>query len=173
MAILLGAVYATASYGQIPEWNKINIIPKPKVAAAGEGYFSLKPNTGIFASPAFLPVARLFIQQAGLAQSAQSLKGGNATMGNISFIKASRKTFYSPAAYMLEITSAKVTITAGTDTGALNGMYSLLQLLFLQAEKGTIPCALIVDQPRFSYRGIHLDVSRHFAIPPRSNVSWT
>jgi hexosaminidase len=158
---LLSAVFATASFGQSSERGRINIIPKPSAVTVNEGAFRVQPGTGVFASAAFQPVGRLFIQQAGLTQKPQLLKGV-APAGCISFVKAPRNAFPSPAAYRLEITQGKVTVTAGTDTGALNGMYSLLQLLLLQPERGALPCAVIADQPRFPYRGIHLDVSRHF-----------
>ncbi|WP_298739276.1 family 20 glycosylhydrolase [uncultured Chitinophaga sp.] len=161
-ALLLGTVCCNISYGQSTQKNGINIIPKPSQVTAGEGYFLLKPGTAIFASPVFQSAGRLFIQQAGLTQKLQTLKSSTTPAGSISIVKAARNAFPSPAAYRLEITSGKVTITAGSDTGALNGVYSLLQLLLLQPEKGMLPCALINDQPRFSYRGIHLDVSRHF-----------
>lgn len=162
MAWLLLAGYAAASYGQSSEKHRINIIPKPSQVTENEGNFRLKPGTGVFASPAFQHVGRLFIQEAKLMQKAQVLKGKTTAAGSISFVKAARNAFPSPAAYRLEITPDKVIIIASTDTGALNGMYSLLQLLLLQPEKGALPCAVINDQPRFSYRGMHLDVSRHF-----------
>src|SRR6202012_3876419 len=40
----------------------------------------------------------------------------------------------------------------------------LLQIIHLDArrEYATIPCAAIKDEPRFAYRGMHLDVARHF-----------
>lgn len=162
MAWLLLAGYAAASYGQSSEKHSINIIPKPSQVTENEGNFRLKPGTGVFASPAFLHVGRLFIREGKLTQKAQVLKSKPAAAGSISFVQAARNAFPSPAAYRLEIKPDKVIISASTDTGALNGMYSLLQLLLLQPEKGTLPCAVINDQPRFSYRGMHLDVSRHF-----------
>lgn len=43
------------------------------------------------------------------------------------------------------------------------GLQSLKQLLFNKTEKGFIvPCVHIIDYPRYFYRGMHLDVARHF-----------
>ncbi|HEY0609692.1 MAG TPA: family 20 glycosylhydrolase [Chitinophaga sp.] len=159
---LLAAAYAATSYGQSSQVGKINIIPKPGIILPLDGHFTLNSRTGIFANATFLPVARLFIQQAGLTQKAQLLKGDTAARGTISFIQDTDSSFSLSGTYILSISASGVTITANNKTGALNGMYSLLQLLLLQPEKGTIPRAIIYDQPRFSYRGIHLDVSRHF-----------
>lgn len=68
----------------------------------------------------------------------------------------------SAEGYRLTITPTQVTII-GKDAGLFYGLQSLLQLFPL--EKTTIiklPCVEIEDQPRFGYRGMMLDVSRHF-----------
>ena len=64
--------------------------------------------------------------------------------------------------YRLTITPKQITI-AGNGPGLFYGVQSLIQLLPVQkASTVNIPCATIIDSPRFSYRGMHLDVSRHF-----------
>lgn len=60
--------------------------------------------------------------------------------------------------YRLEINSSGVMLTARTEAGLFYGKQTLLQLLTPQG----LPCVKIVDSPRFPYRGLHLDVSRHF-----------
>lgn len=44
----------------------------------------------------------------------------------------------------------------------LSGLYTLIQIGLLQEQPQYIPQVTIDDSPRFSYRGLHLDVSRHF-----------
>ena len=64
--------------------------------------------------------------------------------------------------YSLAITPQKITIT-GKGAGLFYGVQSLIQLLPLDmAATAKIPCAQIDDYPRFGYRGLMLDVSRHF-----------
>lgn len=63
-----------------------------------------------------------------------------------------------PEAYQLEVNRNGVTVTAGTSTGLFYGLQSLLQLITPQG----IPYISIQDEPRFGYRGMHLDVSRNF-----------
>ena len=63
-------------------------------------------------------------------------------------------------AYRLDITSKGVSITAGSNAGLFYGIQTLLQLTDQQT--GSTAAAVIEDAPRFPYRGIMLDVSRHF-----------
>ncbi len=66
-------------------------------------------------------------------------------------------------AYHLSITPKKIKIT-GKDAGLFYGVQSVIQLLADAKSNGTfaVNCAEIEDYPRFKYRGMHLDVSRHF-----------
>lgn len=60
--------------------------------------------------------------------------------------------------YVLNVTKAGISIKAATDTGLFYGMQTVKQL----TDSNGVRCAKITDYPRFEYRGIHLDVSRHF-----------
>ncbi|MEK7724146.1 MAG: family 20 glycosylhydrolase, partial [Acidobacteriota bacterium] len=66
--------------------------------------------------------------------------------------------------YSLYVTKDTIKIGARGDAGMFYGLQSFLQLLPAKIEKGKakIPAVEILDQPRFKYRGMHLDVSRHF-----------
>lgn len=70
----------------------------------------------------------------------------------------SSSTNINPEGYELTVTESKINLKAPTEAGLFYGKQTLRQLLTPQG----IPCVKITDQPRFSYRGIHLDVSRHF-----------
>ncbi|XAZ81955.1 beta-N-acetylhexosaminidase (plasmid) [Fibrella sp. ES10-3-2-2] len=73
-------------------------------------------------------------------------------------------------AYTLAVRPVGIIITASQPEGFFYGMQSLLQLMPTEVfssrpiagVRWAVPCGLINDQPRFSYRGLHLDVSRHF-----------
>jgi len=65
--------------------------------------------------------------------------------------------------YQLKVNQNTITITAGSDTAAFYGIQSLIQLLpITKSSELVIPAVEITDYPRFGYRGMHLDVSRHF-----------
>ena len=65
--------------------------------------------------------------------------------------------------YQLTITQNMVSISAPTSEGIFQGIQTLLQLINFKKSKAVhIPCLEISDKPRYSWRGMHLDVSRHF-----------
>ncbi len=70
-------------------------------------------------------------------------------------------------AYHLEINPSKIEIRAQTAAGMFYGVQTLRQLLLMSAPRSSatgwqLPALRIEDEPRFSYRGLHLDVARHF-----------
>lgn len=91
---------------------------------------------------------------AGAAQYLQ----GRTRSGDRPAISLRRQTGMAKEGYSLIATAEGVVITASEPEGALYGAVTLSQL----ARNGAIPCLTIEDQPRFSWRGLHLDVSRHF-----------
>lgn len=64
----------------------------------------------------------------------------------------------SPEGYLLDVTRETITLKAPSKAGLFYGWQTLRQL---QADQN-IPCVRIMDYPRYAYRGMHLDVSRHF-----------
>ena len=70
----------------------------------------------------------------------------------------------SPESYTLYVTSQRIEIRATSGAGLFYGMQTLLQLM-QPASTGSysVPSVEIEDTPRFAYRGLMLDVSRHFS----------
>jgi hexosaminidase len=64
--------------------------------------------------------------------------------------------------YSLEINSGLITLNAQTDIGALRGMETLLQLLSSDKDGYYLPNVNIEDKPRFRWRGLMIDVARHW-----------
>ena len=67
--------------------------------------------------------------------------------------------------YYLEVSSTEISLSAANPIGLFYGSVTLLQLLD-EGERlgrsGSVPTVNISDSPRFSWRGMHLDVGRHF-----------
>ena len=77
----------------------------------------------------------------------------------IKFIRAAKDI--KPEGYKLKITPKGITVTSADDAGEFYAMQTLAQM----TADGTVKelqCCEIYDYPRFSYRGLHFDVSRHF-----------
>lgn len=72
----------------------------------------------------------------------------------------------NPEGYTISIMPDQLQVS-GRDAGLFYGMETLMQLLPLKKEAAPkITCAEIVDEPRYKYRGLHLDVGRHmFPVP--------
>lgn len=66
----------------------------------------------------------------------------------------------SPEGYVLEVGRESVSLKALSDAGLFYGIKTLLQLA--EQGEGNIQASVVRDEPRFPYRGIMIDVSRHF-----------
>ncbi|MBK8699710.1 MAG: beta-N-acetylhexosaminidase [Saprospiraceae bacterium] len=77
-------------------------------------------------------------------------------------IQVTRDTALAAEAYHLLVTSKGIEIRSAHQRGAIYALQTLRQLRETQNSRDKIPCLTIKDQPRFSYRGMHLDVGRHF-----------
>jgi hexosaminidase len=149
------------------------IIPKPENMTVQEGVFTLRPETPILfdkkakATGEFL-AARLraatgfpFTNQAPRESSAVATILLTTTHGDASL---------GPEGYELTVTPQLVVIRAPAEAGLFYGMESFLQLLPPEVfatnpaagVKWEAPCVQIKDKPRFAWRGLLLDVSRHF-----------
>lgn len=62
----------------------------------------------------------------------------------------------------LAVSPERILLTAETDLGALRGLETLLQLVTADTSGYYVPAVTIEDQPRFPWRGLLIDVGRHF-----------
>ncbi len=146
------------------------IIPLPAQMEVAGGAFVLPPSTRISytggneAAAVAEQLAELLRPATGFA-----LKTSEGTGGNISLL-IDTSGEWKPEEYRLSVTKKKVTLTAATPEGLFRGVQTIRQLLPPQIEssmllsdvKWTMPCVSVTDYPRFEWRGMHLDVSRHF-----------
>lgn len=148
----------------------INIIPVPAELAITDsvGRFTIGSSTSIgITSPDFkVPAEYLAAKLKG--STGYDVKVGES--GNIT-LELNTRVPVGHEGYLLTSTAEGVKIEARTPQGAFYGVQTLLQLLPAEVESPTvisnitwdIPLVSIKDEPRFRYRGLMLDVCRHFA----------
>lgn len=67
-----------------------------------------------------------------------------------------------PEAYCLEVRKNGIIITSSDDAGAFYARQTLAQMITEKDGAQEVGCCVVNDCPRFTYRGLHFDVSRHF-----------
>jgi hexosaminidase len=146
--------------------NNYNLIPLPKEVLPQTGQFVVKKSTTIgFSHVEFAPVANLLQEYLhGLSSLPISVKASKSAV-----IQFSQNSNLGEEAYTLQISSKKIAIQAKTGKGAFYALQTLLQLMPAQVYAGSplagsisIPNVQIKDEPRFSYRGLMLDVGRYY-----------
>lgn len=140
------------------------LIPRPASLQVQQGELDLtKERTPIYQMEEFSQVASLLLEipgfQAGPTETIKKIKK-NQQQG-IRLYKASDADKIDPNGYSLLIDESGIILKAHKPEGMINGIYSLVQLSYLNG-LNQLPYLTIVDKPRFAYRGMHLDVSRHF-----------
>ncbi len=80
----------------------------------------------------------------------------------INFESVSNLNINDDESYFLVVTNDNIVINANTDIGALRGIQTLLQLVSYDEEGYYFPGVTIKDSPRFVWRGLMIDVARHF-----------
>ncbi|WP_324677369.1 family 20 glycosylhydrolase [Hymenobacter sp. GOD-10R] len=146
------------------------LIPYPTSLVPASGSFTITNATKL----ALPGEAKRFAQEAEQLQGlltnnlGQPLKKTTAAAAN-TIVLVYDKSIAAPEAYRLTITPQQVTLTAKEPAGMFRAMQTVRQLLPATIEKAQksaaplrLPALQIQDQPAYSWRGMHLDVARHF-----------
>ena len=151
--------------------NKTDIVPAPMEVKMGVGHFKLDSNTEITATVINLERSIHFLNDYLFNYYGFRLKKGKINSGRNSInLTASENETVKKGAYAMLVSKDGITISGSDETGVFFGVQSLLQLIPVPATTAEkkkssgllLPCLTIRDEPRFSYRGMHLDVGRHF-----------
>ena len=152
------------------ELYEVPIIPKPTKIVMGDGSFKSSSKTSIVIDK---KTAHLFDVASMLVQGAREVTGSDlavkkvpdpmAVKNSIVLIVDSTETSIGLEGYRLDVSSRGIIIKAPAPAGIFYGVQSLLQLLPQgKGKRWEIHAMTIEDRPRFQWRGMHLDVSRHF-----------
>lgn len=139
------------------------IIPQPQSVQMGKESFKLSSKTTIKADKKSFEanyLREIIKQQTGLELEINPKKGSN----SIQLISKVASVSNAPKeAYSLNITAQNIVVTSQSSQGLFYGIQTLIQLIPFEKKNEIILASLeIVDQPKFQWRGMHLDVCRHF-----------
>ncbi len=154
----------------------VSVLPQPVSLQTGEGSFLLRKTTAIEVSSTDTDAKRVagFLSKrlsavTGYAIPVKTHSANVTTTGNI-LLTLSADTTLGMEGYRLKVIPNSVVITAHKPAGLFYGMQTLLQLFPKEIESTTAvknvswlaPSVTISDKPRFGWRGLMFDVSRHF-----------
>ncbi|MFC4210034.1 beta-N-acetylhexosaminidase [Pedobacter lithocola] len=147
--------------------QEINIIPQPVKLEVKSKEFSFKidSNTVLYTNDSLANPSVEFFQNYLRKNYSFELKLSRIPDVNrinaINLIIA--KKISSSKEYNLSVTNKSINVGSASDTAIFQGIQTLIQLLpITKSLPLQIPWVSIIDYPRFDYRGMHLDVSRHF-----------
>ncbi|NWK56931.1 family 20 glycosylhydrolase [Verrucomicrobiaceae bacterium N1E253] len=167
-AVILGTAISTCAYAQ-----ELPIIPKPVQSKVTDASFAISKETAIRYDAKLSGEAEL------LASALKKTTGAKPKL-----VKEELKIMLPSEIYLdlsdkkepkegyqLTVTPKQIKITGNDAAGAFYGVQSLLQII---NEDKTVPGCNISDQPRFGWRGMHLDVGRHMFAPEdiKKFIDW-
>lgn len=149
------------------EESDINIIPKPKNISLSNGYFEFTSKTTFVTADTLQNVARLITEKFKKA-SGWDLKITTEPQKS-NFVVLETDTSLPNEGYTFNSDNEKITIKASDHNGFIYALQTLRQLLPKEIESSNIvktdwiiPSVNIQDQPQYPWRGLMLDVARHF-----------
>ncbi len=158
----------------VAQQPKLNLMPMPANLQQGSGRLRVDSTFTVLLQGHAEPrldraVARFLRQlsrQTGLLLPSAASKSTPATF-TVTTQKASKdvQEFSEDESYVLEVTPAGARLNAQTPLGTLHGLQTFLQLVEVSTDGFSAPAVTIKDQPRFPWRGLLIDASRHF-MPP-------
>ena len=145
----------------VPAVMGANIIPQPSYVQEKQGTFDLAHNNNILYAgkhPEVNQIIDNFMEQVlgdyGLRlQANKSKKAG---------ILLQDKKSLNEEAYELSVVANKVVIKASAPAGFFYALRTVNQLILADKNHTLLPCILVKDAPRFSYRGFLIDAGRYY-----------
>lgn len=154
----------------------LQLIPQPVQVQTAAGNFALTDKVWLVSPPGNAQLdgtAQWFAGQLAQSTGIRLHTGSKPAAGVHSIQLLLNKTAdatLGTEGYQLAVTPGSITLKANQPAGIFYGLQTLLQLLppdvesktLVQRSSWTVPCVNITDYPRFGWRGLMLDVSRHF-----------
>lgn len=156
-----------ACYSQKSQWP---LVPYPEKVVMGKGHFTINSKTEISVPDIeWITAIKTFNEQLQVV-GGYKLKVTTTTKSGANTIRCITNKSIANEGYKLAVKGKTILIEASTPNGLFYAFQTMRQLLPISYEEAilqpelalNIPNVMIEDAPRFSYRGMHLDVCRHF-----------
>lgn len=171
---LLTCAFLVQLFSFAADTSRIKLIPEPVALREMEGSFKLDGTVGLSVTGKdnrLEGTARWFADQLKAITGIQVKPSKLVKIKKINLvILPEPDRSLGEEGYKLTVKLSHIDLEANTSAGIFYGMQTLLQMVplkegFMSKQFGLqidIPCATITDYPRFGWRGLMLDVSRHF-----------
>jgi len=167
--ILAAGVILVASFSTAQTQTNLNLMPMPASVQAGTGRLPITQSfsvavTGFHDASLDLAVQRFRTQLSRQTGIPFYPKGGAAATFTVhaDHGREAVQRLGEDESYELVVADSGAQLNAATTLGALRGLQTFLQLVQITPGGFAAPAVTIKDQPRFPWRGLMIDVSRHF-----------
>ena len=148
----------------------LNVLPLPNQLEMAQGNFALSNQTVIYVSDPSVKSVATFYAEKMKASTGFNFPVVDQTQVGAIELHLTAKNVYPAEGYELNVSDEKVEVKASTAQGLFYGMASFMQLLPAEIESREViadavwkaPAIRISDAPRLPYRGLMIDVARHF-----------
>src|SRR6202041_3584318 len=151
--------------------SQLNLLPMPSTVQAGTGQLPITQSFSVaiegYKDPHLERAAGRFLREVrlrtGLFLSVEIAEGSKATLV-IHAEHASKpvQELGEDESYILDVSGAGAKLSAPNSLGIMHGLQTFLQLIEITSAGFGVPAVHIEDSPRFPWRGLMIDVSRHF-----------
>lgn len=168
-ATMVGTAMAQPGSGPQPEFVN-TVMPQPAQLTVGQGWLAVAPGFTVsfdkthddrLEGAVDWALQKLKNQTGVLTQDAPAGSAG-ALVVSVDGPGQTIQGVDEDESYTLEVTQQGAHLHAATDVGAMRGLETLLQLVQSDGQGFGLPAISIQDAPRFKWRGLMVDVSRHF-----------
>ena len=141
--------------------NKLNLIPYPQEVQFLKGEFTI-PKTFVLSGDLPKKETEYFKKRIGSQLKFQYEQKGVEIHLTNSLFPPGTASEQNKESYSIEILPKHIHIKSYTEQGYFLALQTLIQIFEQYKEAGKIPAMKIEDHPKFTWRGMHLDVCRHF-----------
>jgi hexosaminidase len=176
LVFVSGTSHGTGNTGLVTSEKAVSVVPKPLSIKLEDGTFLLKTSTKVLVQG---ESKELHSIADGLAGRLRTVTGfaipveplsSDQRRGDAIILQLAGGADLGAEGYRLHSSKQSVQIEGMKPSGVFYGVQTFYQLLPVEVEKKelvhdvtwSIPCLRIEDKPRFTWRGMHLDVGRHF-----------